>query len=44
LLPISRGGGNPFGSLGFSKNSKFEMEFEEAKARSNKLGEKRLSR
>jgi hypothetical protein len=44
LPPISKGGGNPFGNLGFSKNSKPEMEFKEARAKNNKLGERRLSR
>jgi hypothetical protein len=44
LPPISRGGSNPFGSLGSSKNSRPRMEFEKVGAGSNKPGERRLSR
>jgi hypothetical protein len=35
--PIFMGGGNPFGSLLFSKNSKSEMEFGESRIKSNTL-------
>jgi hypothetical protein len=44
LFVIYRGGGNPFGSLAFSKNSKLEMEFGEARVKSNKLRQRRLSK
>ncbi len=44
LPPISKGGGNPFGSLGFFENLKHGMEFEKAKVGNNKLGERRLLR
>jgi len=45
LLPlIFVGGGNPFGSLTSFENSKPTMEFEEARVRNNKLGERRISR
>jgi hypothetical protein len=36
LLAISKGGGNPFGSLVSFENSRLGMEFRETKARSNK--------
>jgi hypothetical protein len=41
---ISKGGSNPFGRSVSFKNSRFEMEFREAKARNNKLGQRKLSR
>jgi hypothetical protein len=45
LLPtISRGGGNPFGSLASFENSKHGLEFEEERVGSNKMGQRRLSR
>jgi len=44
LFSISKGGGNPFGNSTSFKNPKLGMEFKEARARSNKLGQRRLSR
>jgi hypothetical protein len=41
---ISMGGGNPFGSSASFENSRLGMEFGEAKARSKKLMQRRLSR
>jgi hypothetical protein len=45
LLPaISKGGGNPSGSLTSFEHSRLGMEFREAKVGSNKLGQKKLSK
>jgi hypothetical protein len=44
LLVVSKGGGNPFESQASSKNSKPGLEFGEARGRSNKLGQRRLSK
>jgi hypothetical protein len=44
LRTISKGGGNPFGSLVSFENSKLEMEFGKARVGNNKLMQRRLSR
>jgi hypothetical protein len=44
FLVIFTGGGNPFGRSGSFENSRLEIKFGLAKARSNKLGQRKLSR